>query len=85
MIQANAPGQFTAQVQAFNGTALLGTFTVLSNPAGDATYIGVQDQSGANITKVVFSTTTCAPTDSSSCTDFAIDTVNGVEVAPATA
>src|SRR5882762_9227132 len=59
IIQANAPGQFTAQIQAFNGTALLGTFALLSNPAGDATYIGVQDQSGANITRVVFSITTC--------------------------
>ena len=76
LIQANAPGQFTAQIQAFNGANILGTFTVTSDVAGDATYIGVQDQTGANITKVVFSITTCAPVDSSSCTDFAIDTVN---------
>lgn len=76
MIQANAPGQFTAQVQAFNGATLLGAFTALSDTNGDATYIGIQDQSGANITKVVFSLTACGPLDSSSCTDFAIDTVN---------
>lgn len=76
LIQANAPGQFTAQVQAFNGANILGTFTVTSDVAGDATYIGVQDQTGANITKVVFSITACAPVDSSGCTDFAIDSLN---------
>jgi hypothetical protein len=76
MIQANAPGQFTAQIQAFNGATLLGTFTVLSDAAGDAVYIGVQDQTAANITKVVFSITACGPLDLSGCTDFAIDTVN---------
>lgn len=76
LIQANAPGQFTAQIQAFNGASLLGTFTVLSDSAGDATYIGVQDQSGPNITKVIFSVMACAPVDSSGCTDFAIDTLN---------
>lgn len=76
LIQANAPGQFTAQVQAFNGATLLGSFTVTSDAAGDATYIGIQDQSGPNITSVVFSITACAPIDSSGCTDFAIDTVN---------
>jgi len=76
MIQANAPGQFTAQIQAFNGATLLGAFTALSDTNGDATYIGIQDQTGANITKVVFSLTACGPLDVSSCTDFAIDTVN---------
>jgi hypothetical protein len=76
MIQSNAPGQFTAQIQAFNGATLLGSFSVLSDAAGDAVYIGAQDQTAANITKVVFSITTCGPLDLSGCTDFAIDTVN---------
>jgi hypothetical protein len=76
LIQANAPGQFTAQIQAFNGATLLGTFTVTSDSAGDATYIGVQDQTAANITKVVFSITACGPLDSSGCTDFAMDMLN---------
>jgi hypothetical protein len=76
VIQANAPGQFTAQIQAFNGGTSLGTFLVTSDVAGDAVYIGVQDQTAPNITKVVFSITACAPVDSSGCTDFAIDTLN---------
>jgi hypothetical protein len=76
LIQANAPGQFTAQIQVFNAATLLGTFTVLSDSAGDATYIGVQDQTGANITKVVFSITACGALDSSGCTDFAMDMLN---------
>ena len=76
LIQANAPGQFTAQIQAFNGANVLGTFPVTSDAAGDAVYIGVQDQTAPNITKVVFSITACAPVDSSGCTDFAIGTLN---------
>jgi len=84
MIQANAPGQFTAQVQAFDGATLLGAFTVLSDTNGDAIYIGIQDQTGANITKVVFSLIACGPLDLSSCTDFAMDTVN-LNVGPAIA
>lgn len=84
MIQANAPGQFTAQIQAFNGATLLGSFTAMSDAAGDATYIGVQDASAANVTNVVFSITACAPIDSSGCTDFAIDTLN-LDAGPALA
>jgi hypothetical protein len=83
MIQSNAPGAFTAEIQAFNGATLLGSFTV-NSPAGAAVYIGIQDQTGANITKVVFSLTACGPLDLSSCTDFAIDTVN-LNVGPAVA
>jgi hypothetical protein len=75
-IQANAPGQFTAQIQAFNGSTSLGSFTEKSDTNGDAIYIGVLDQTGANITKVVFSITSCGPLDSSGCTDFAIDTAD---------
>src|SRR6266550_1788391 len=72
LIQADRPGQFTAQIQALNGATSLGSFTVASNANGDAAYIGVLDQSGANITSIVFSLMICAGT----CTDFAIDTVN---------
>src|SRR6266550_2742799 len=72
LIQADRPGQFTAQIQALNGATSLGSFTVATNANGDAAYIGVLDQSGANITSIVFSLMTCAGT----CTDFAIDTVN---------
>jgi hypothetical protein len=79
LIQADGPGQFTAQIQAFNGTTSLGSFTVTSDANGDAAYVGVLDQSGTNITSAVFSLTTCAGT----CTDFAIDTAN-LDMAPAT-
>jgi Abnormal spindle-like microcephaly-assoc'd, ASPM-SPD-2-Hydin len=71
-IQADGPSQFTAQIQAFNGNTSLGTFPVTSNTNGDATYIGVSDQTGAHISSVIFSITSCEGT----CTDFAIDTIN---------
>jgi len=71
-VQADTPGQFTVQIQAYNGATLLGTFTALSNSNGDATYIGVNDQTGPNVTSVVFSLAKC----SGLCTDFAIDTLN---------
>jgi uncharacterized protein (DUF2141 family) len=71
-IQADGPGQFTAQIQAFNGTTFLGSFTVTSNATGNAAYIGILDQTGANITSVVFSLTSCV----GACSDFALDTLN---------
>ena len=71
LIQANMPGQFTAEIEAFNGTTSLGLFTVTSDINGDAVYIGLKDQTRANITSVVFSLTSCAAT----CSDFGIDTV----------
>jgi hypothetical protein len=70
VVQADLPGAFTAKIQVFNGATSLGSFTVASS-TGAATYIGVLDQTGPNITKAVFSLTTCATT----CTDLAIDTV----------
>ena len=72
LIQANTPGQFTAKIEAFNGATSLGFFTVTSDTNGDAIYIGLKDQTAANITSVVFSLTAClgACTD----TDFGIDT-----------
>jgi hypothetical protein len=60
LIQADRPGQFTAQIQALNGATSLVSFTVVSNANGDAAYIGVLDQSGANITSIVFSLFNCA-------------------------
>ena len=71
-IQADGPSQFTAQVQVFHGGTSLGTFPVTSNTNGDATYVGVIDQTGANISSAVFSVTSCE----GACTDFAIDTVD---------
>src|SRR5215469_2668742 len=40
-IQADLPGQFTAQIEAFNGGTSLGTFPLTSDSIGDATFIGV--------------------------------------------
>lgn len=71
LIQADGPGQFVAQVQAFNGASSLGIFTLPSDSNGDPLYIGVLDETAANITSVTFSITTCNGT----CTDFAIDTL----------
>jgi hypothetical protein len=71
-IQADGPGQFSAQIQVFNGATSLGSFTVASDPNGDAFYIGVLDQSGANITAVVFSLTSCVGV----CADFALGPVS---------
>jgi hypothetical protein len=73
LIQANTPGLFTAKIEAFNGATSLGSFTVTSDTNGDAVYIGLKDQTAANITSVVFSLTTCAGTCTA--TDFGIDTV----------
>ena len=70
LIQADLPGVFTAKIQVFNGTTSLGSVTLASS-TGNATYIGVLDQTGPNITSAVISLTTCATT----CPDFAIDTV----------
>jgi len=73
-IQEDFFGAFTAQLQAFNASTLLGTFSESGNStnAGNnsAIFIGVKDLSGARITSLVFNVTSCAiPT----CTDFAIN------------
>jgi len=70
-IEADGPSQFTAQIQVFNGATSLGSFPVTSNTNGDATYVGVIDQTGANISSAIFSITSC----NGVCSDFAIDTV----------
>ena len=78
LIQEDAPGQFTAEIQVFNGGTLLGSFSENSAAYGDANgdpiYIGVVDTSGANINKVVFSISSTTNT-AGDVTDFAIDTV----------
>jgi len=74
-IQADAPGQFVAQIQAFNGSTSLGSFTTTSDTNGDPVYIGVSDQTAPNITSVVFNLTTCAD-PGGDCVDFGIDTVS---------
>jgi len=76
LIQADEPGQFVAQIQAFNGSTLLGSFSVTSNASGDAVYVGILDQTGPNITSVTFSLTACGSADASCVlSDFGLDTV----------
>jgi Abnormal spindle-like microcephaly-assoc'd, ASPM-SPD-2-Hydin len=72
LLQSDVPGQFTASIQAFNGGTSLGTFTAQSDASGDALYLGVKDNTGANITSIVYSLTACAAT----CADFAVDAVD---------
>ncbi|HZU44981.1 MAG TPA: PEP-CTERM sorting domain-containing protein [Terriglobales bacterium] len=72
-IQADFYGAFTAQIQAFSGNTLLGTFSESGNSTSDednsAIYLGIKDLSGANITSIVISLTDCAQ----NCTDFGIN------------
>jgi len=76
LVQADEPGQFRAQIQAFNGATLLGSFTVTSDTNGGAAYIGILDQTGPNITSVTFSLTACGSGDTNCVLpDFALDTV----------
>ena len=71
-IQADGPSAFTAQIQAFNGSNLLGSFVESSDSVGDGIYIGVQDYSGANITSLVISLISGQGVLS----DFAFDSLN---------
>jgi hypothetical protein len=73
-IQADAPGAFTAQVQAFDGAMLLGTETLASDAAGDPIFIGGQDTT-ADITSLVFDLTACTPAGGCDLHDFAVDTL----------
>lgn len=72
-IQADFFGAFTAVLSAYNGATLLGSVieSGISNSNADnsAIFIGVNDLSGPNITRVVFSIPSCTQ----NCTDFAIN------------
>jgi hypothetical protein len=71
-IQADAPGMFDAQVQAFAGGSSVGAaIGVSSDAAGDPVFIGAQD-TVAEITSLVFRLTSCGSTD---CADFAVDSL----------
>jgi hypothetical protein len=70
LIQADGPAQFTAQIQAFNGTTQLNSFTETSDTNGDAVFLGALSDV-AEVTAVTYSITACTGV----CTDFALDTV----------
>jgi PEP-CTERM motif len=71
-IQADFFGGFTAEIDAYDGGSLLGSFTEggnsNSNNDNSAIFLGVAD-SAADITRIVYSVTSCAD----ACTDFAIN------------
>ena len=68
MIQADGSSQFTAMVQAFNGSTSLGSVTETSDSKGTAIYLGINDATGSNITAVTFSLVS----SNGSTADFAI-------------
>ena len=71
--EQNLFGPFTAKMDVYNGSTLLGSVTASGVSAfapGTALFIGALDQDGANITKVVFSETA-----GSGLADFAIATM----------
>ena len=74
LIQEDAPGQFTAEIQVFNGATSLGSFSEASDANGDPIYIGVKDNSGTNINKIVFSIVSTTNT-AGDVTDFGVDSL----------
>ncbi|MBZ5631330.1 MAG: hypothetical protein LAO06_20950, partial [Acidobacteriia bacterium] len=79
-IQANGPGTFTAQIQAFHNATSLGSFTETSDSSGHAIYIGILDSTGPNITSVIFSLTQAQ----GSLADFALNRLYLNGAVPAT-
>ena len=79
-IQADQPGQFTAQIQLFDGLTSLGTESETSDAVGDAIFIGALDTAD-EVTGAVFSLTAVSPGDSygNALGDFAVDTLNLTE------
>ena len=71
-VQADGPGQFTVELQAYNGTTSLGSVSESSDTSGDPIYIGLKDTTGININELVFSITSVSQGDP---TDFAVDLV----------
>jgi hypothetical protein len=79
LVQSDTPGQFTVQLQAFNGSEAIGSFSEISDTNGDPVYIGVNDAFGANVTSVTFSLDAPCP---GACADFAIDKLYIDSLAP---
>jgi glucose dehydrogenase len=76
-IQADAPGQFTAQIQLYSGLTSLGTESITSDVSGDAIFIGAVD-TVANVTSAVFSLTASGSSADTAnrLGDFTIDTLS---------
>jgi len=76
-IQADTSGSYTVQLQLFNGASSLGTSTTTSDASGDPVFLGGYDSVTADVTKVVFSLTSCAGCNGGlgDLGDFAMDTL----------
>jgi hypothetical protein len=76
-IQADAVGQFTAQIQLYSGLTSLGTETVTSDANGDAIFIGAIDTL-PEVTSAVFSLTAegHGNDNANNLGDFTIDTLS---------
>jgi hypothetical protein len=77
-VEADTLGSYTARIEAFNGSTSLGFFTATSNSSGDPVFLGVlQSPAVFNITKIVFSLTSCAGCNGGAgdLGDFAIDSL----------
>lgn len=72
-IQVDQPGTFTAQIQAFNGSTPLGTFTEASDAMGDPVFIGVLDTI-PDITKITVGLSACGGLGCN-VNDFGVDTL----------
>ena len=71
-IQSDAPGTFTAEVQAeFTDATVSPVFTITSDAAGDPVFIGLFDQNGNNVAAIGFQTI-----NSGSDGDFAAGTLS---------
>jgi hypothetical protein len=71
-VQSDAPGAFTANVQAvFNGGTTSPVFSLTSDSAGDPLFIGLFDQTGNTLAAISFQTTA-----SGSDGDFAVGTLS---------
>jgi hypothetical protein len=83
-IEGDTNGQYTAEIQVYNGATLLFTSTAgegTSDSSGDPVFLGVLDTT-PEITSVVFSLTSCG--GCSNLGDFAIDTLLMTDPASAT-
>jgi hypothetical protein len=82
-IQADAVGQFTAQIQLYSGLTLLGTESVTSDAGGDAIFLGAVD-TAAEVTSAIFDLTAAATSSDSTNNlgDFTVDTLSLQNAAP---
>jgi hypothetical protein len=83
-IQADTSGSYTVKLELFNGGTSLGSNTTTSDGSGDPVFFGAFDNTTADVTKAVFSLTSCAGCGGTGdLGDFVIDTLQ-IKGVPAT-